>query len=149
MRGGISQVCMLLGVAVLGLANSTAGAQSFEETLNLVLTGSARDGMGLVEIENASDCVVRLLSQKGDHFALLRLNNVDPKTMRVAGRRGNRYVSFSGPDVIVELHSASGLTAVSQQVQITARNPDRERRNFNRLYTEFCSGSQGSGEAGS
>ncbi len=139
-------------VAAIAWAEVSQGAtRSLEDTFNLILTGSAKDRMGLVEIEDAADCVVKLRNRKNDYFALLRFNNVDPATIAVAGRRGNRYLTFSGPGVILELHSAaSGLSAVSNNVQISAKNAERDRRNLRGLYAQFCSGRPESGaEAGS
>lgn len=140
---------LLYLAAAMAWADGTGAAtRSLEETFNLILTGSSKDRMGLVEIEDADDCVVKLRNRKTDDFALLRFNNVDPRTIAVAGRRGNRYLSFSGPGVIVELHGPeSGLWAVSDKVQISARNADRERRNLERLYAEFCAGRPRSGAA--
>jgi hypothetical protein len=127
--------------AALGLSGGGAAAQSFRETLNLVLLGSTKDKAGLVEIQNASDCVVKLSSGMTPHYAVLRLNNVDPRTVAVSGKPGEKFLSFGGPDVVIELHDpAIGLTAASGRVQLTAGHPQRERQNFDRLYSRFCSG---------
>lgn len=146
------RVCLMcLGAIAGSFGGVAAEAQSLQETLNLVLLGSAKDSMGLVEIQNASDCVVKLSNPENTHFAVLKLNNVDPDTFTVAGSRGDQFVSFAGPDVIAELHAlGSGLAGASRTVQISAKNPDKERRNFRRLYAEFCSGRRTStSEAGS
>ena len=131
------------GLALPWLATQPAAAQSFRETVNLVLLGSAKDRSGLVEIQDASDCVVKLSNPKTSNYAVLRFNNVDPRTVTIQGKPGAAYLSFSGPAVVLEVHSPGhGLTGASRNVQISARNPRRERRTFQRLYSRFCSGQQ-------
>lgn len=131
----------LFAGAALTLASEQAVAHSLQETVNHILLGSAQDRSGLVEIQDASDCTVKLSNSKNASYAVLRFNNVDPLSFEVRGEPGEAFITFSGPDVVLEVHNPSSeITAASARVQISAGDPAEERRSFDHLYARFCSG---------
>ena len=144
-------VLILSAGAALLCAGDHAAAQTFRETVNRILLGSAQDRSGLVEIQNASDCTVKLSNPKSASYAVLRFNNVDPRSFAIRGAPGDAFMTFSGPDVVLEIHNPrSGITAASARVQISAGDPVQERRSFQQLFARFCSGKPlAAGTAGS
>jgi hypothetical protein len=129
--------CAALTVA----GTEEAAAHSFRETVNRILLGSAQDKSGLVEIQNASDCTVKLSNPKNASYAVLRFNNVDPRSFKVRGKPGETFITFGGPDVVLEVHNSDAqITAASERIQISAGDPAEERRSFHQLYARFCSG---------
>jgi hypothetical protein len=131
----------LFACAALTVASDHAAAHSLQETVNRILLGSAQDRSGLVEIQDASNCTVKLSNPKDASYAVLRFNNVDPRSFEVRGGPGATFITFGGPEPVLEVHDPDlGITAASGRIQISAGDPAEERRWFHQLYARFCSG---------